>query len=340
MADPKLEAILKKQEPAIRRAFLLAIREITDRVVIRRLIAALKDGNIEAAIAALDIETAAYRVFAQEIGNTYSQAGAVITSGVVWRFANMTRATVRWDMANPRAEAWVKSVSSDKVTLVVDAQKEALRTAIGGMYSRGMGPNNMVTEIVGSIGPNGKRTGGIVGLNGPQLQWVENMRGYLETDPTRALTMTRRDKRFDKTINKSIRDGKPLSRVQIAKMLQSYNNRLLDLRARTIARTETAMAVEAARYEAFKQGLDKTGIPETAVYREWLHGWISPSGKERPTHIALHKTRAYGLSVPFVTYDGVSMLHALDGSLGAGAHDLANCRCSTFIGIDYSRIAR
>ncbi len=54
-------------------------------------------------------------------------------------------------------------------------------------------------------------------------------------------------------------------------MTQAYSDRLLKLRADTIARTETAHAVEAAKTEAFQQYVDKSGVPEQYIIRRWDH---------------------------------------------------------------------
>lgn len=334
-----LEELIAKQEPAVKRAFLAAIKDITSKAQIGKITRALRDGNIEAAIDALGIETAAYRAFQAEMARTFDGAGALIVAGVTWRFPDMSKAVVRWDLDNPEATAALKSVSSELVTAIASEQREALRDAIAEMYSQGMGPKNMVTRIVGSVGPNGARSGGIVGLNGPQMQWVANMRDYLTNDPARAFDMARRDKRFDRTIAKAIRTKKPLTKSQIDSMIRAYTNRLLDLRGATIARTETARAVEVAKAEAWRQGIAKTGIPEDAVWKEWAHGGPAISGRERPEHVALHKTRVWGLNTPFrVGYD--LMQHPHDTSLGAGADQVINCRCASFYGIDYTRFAR
>jgi len=334
-----LDELIQKQEPAIRRAFLAAIARIKSEAQIGRLRDALARGDVDAAIDAIGLETAAYRAFQAELAKTFDDGGALITAGVTWRFPDMSKAVVRWDMDNPEATAALRSMSSELVTAIVDDQRTALRQAIGEMYSAGMGPQSMITRLVGRVGKDGKRQGGIVGLNGPQSQWVANMRAYLASDPAKALDMARRDKRFDRTIAKAIRLKQRLTAAQIEKITAAYTNRLLDLRGWTIARTETARAVELAKREAWRQGIAKTGIPQEYVWKEWVHGGPAISGRERPEHIALHKSRVIGLETPFVV-GGDLMLHPHDTSLGAGADQIINCRCVSIYGIDYARLAR
>jgi len=334
-----LEELIAKQEPATRRAFLAAIARIKSDVQIGRLRDALQRGDIEGAIDAIGVDNAAYRAFAAELGKSFDDGGNIVVTGATWRFPDMSKAVVRWDMDNPQATAALRSVTSDLVTAVTAEQRETLRIAISEMYSEGQGPQTMIARLVGRVGKDGKRQGGIVGLNGPQAQWVANMRRYLTEDPAKALDMARRDKRFDRTIAKAIRTDKRLTVAQIDKIVSAYANRLLDLRGWTIARTETARAVEMAKAEAWRQGIAKTGIPQELVWKEWVHGGPAISGRERPEHIALHKDRVYGLETPFLV-GGDFMLHPHDSSLGAGADQIINCRCVSFYGIDYARLAR
>jgi hypothetical protein len=334
----QIENLLRQQEAAVRRAFMMSINDIRNRITLRELRDAIAENDIPRAIRALNLEPAAYGTFSEAIRNTYTQAGAVAMSGTVWRFPDLSRAQVRWDFDNPRARQWLLNWSSTKITGdLIPSQITAVRGVIEAGYGLGRNPRNIALDIVGRIGANGRRTGGVLGLNGPQQQWVSNMRNYLTNDPVRALNMTRRDRRFDAAIRKAIETGTPLKQEQIDRMVGRYSDRLLQSRGNAIARTETAQAVNSARQEAMQQGLDAVGISDEFIEKVWLHGGAAET-KARPDHEAMHRESVMGLNTPFVLPSGATCQYPLDPALGA--EEVINCRCSYVTRVRYDLLAR
>lgn len=337
-----LEKLIRKQEPATARAFRAAIKDLTDRTVIRRLTEALRFGNVNAAIKALNIDAAVFQAVQLNVSGTFAESAIIVTNSTVWRLPDSSKAVVRWDMANPTAEAWIRNNSSKLVTRVTEQTIEGVQNAIANGYAAGRGPQSIALDIVGRIGANGTRTGGLLGLSGPQVDYVSNMRSrLLSGDPAelrKVLRMTKRDRRFDAAIRRAIESGKPMSVRQVDRLTQRYSARLLKLRGDTIARTETAHAVEAGRMDAFRHGMGKADIPPQAVYREWLHGGPAAT-LARADHAAMHKKRIVGLDAPWVV-GGALMMHPLDTSMGAGPEHIVNCRCMQNIRIDYGYLNR
>lgn len=163
------------------------------------------------------------------------------------------------------------------------------------------------------------------------------MRAVLMSDPIKALDYTKRDMRFDTIIKKAARDGKPLSLAQIDRITAQYSDKLLKSRGLTIARTEAVKAVEEGKYEAWKQALEKTGIPEQFVIRTWNHR--GRGLKDRPSHVAMNGTSIRGLTFPFVLNDGTAMLTPHDTTYGAGPNHIVNCDCVADYSIDRKGIA-
>lgn len=321
----------------MQRAFRAAVADIIDKAQLTALRNALRAGNIEAAIEALNIEAAAYQTFVSEIQNTYVAAGETIAAGTVFRFPNLKRAVVRFNVTNRRAESWLQNVSTTRIQQrLLPDQVAAVRTTINSGYALGRHPNKIAIDLVGKVGANGKRTGGVIGLSNPQAEYVSNMRRYLTEDPKRALQMTRRDRRFDAAINKAVESGKPLTSAQIDRMTQRYSDRMLQLRGEGIARTETGMAVSTAKKETFKQYREKTGVPDQAIIKTWSHAGPAKNKGERKTHKDAHKTSVRGLDTPF-NIGGVLMQYPLDPD--APASELNNCRCDYSITIDYAMLA-
>jgi len=112
-----------------------------------------------------------------------------------------------------------------------------------------------------------------------------------------------------------VRDGK--SHDQIGRELYAAIPDLTRKRAATIARTETHSAATSAIYETmkFKRVPIKT--------KTW---WTARDKDVRASHQAVH-----GAVVPFdqpFTVGGAYMMFPGDPSMGAGAEEIVNCRCS------------
>ena len=258
-------------------------------------------------------------------------------------------------MTNPRAEARIRTEAAARVTGYVEEQIETARRVIADGYARGDGPQNIATDIAGRVNPiSGRREGGILGLSGPQVGYTESMRRrLLSGDPDEMMKvlgtfrdgkwvegtgMTLRDRRFDRSIMKAIRDvaaGKPnpLTRDRIDEMVAKYSDRLLKRRAEDIARTETASGVEMARAEATRQALDKVGLPGEALTKGWYHS--GSSGEDaRVQHVIMHGREVVGIDTHFVLPDGTLMLHPHDPA--GGAKHNSNCRCRGEETIDWA----
>ena len=339
--DTQLKNLIEKQRPNVARAFKLAIRDITSRVVLNRIVQALRRGDIDAAVDAIGVSRAAFSPLMQSVNGIYGSAGSATMANTVWQLPT-GRIKFRFDLANTRASDFLVGYSSNLVTRVSDDTRDALRLTIQSGYDQGRGPLDIARDIAGRVGANGRRTGGIIGLNEQQAGYVQSMRMRLASgDPSemrKVLDMTRRDRRLDGIVMRAINEGRAVSASDIDRITGRYSDRLLALRAETIARTETAGAVEAARYDAFQQGLDEGNIPDWAVEKTWLHG----GGRKDPRddHVAFSGTVVQGLNTPFVLPDGTQMLYPHDPSLGAGAKHIANCTCRARMEVRWDLIAQ
>lgn len=325
--------LIKQLQPEMRQAFLAGVAASRDRVDMQALIAALTRGDIEAAISALGLTNAAFYEFSATKTAAYAKGGALAATTVNGPVGG--KVLFRFDMANPRAEAWIAENVAGAVTRITAETEAALRSVILAGYVSGRHPNSIATDIAGRM-VAGKRQGGLVGLSGPQIGYVQSMRSRLESgDPkemARVFGMTRRDKRFDRTISAAIKAGKPISKADISAMVQRYTNRLIAKRAEDIARTETGIAVMSARAEEWQQAVEKLGYPAQAVMKAWRHG--GGVKDPRPHHVAANGKRVQGLNTPFTLENGAVMQYALDPA--GGPAECVNCTCDTTFRMDHS----
>lgn len=332
--DADLSDIIRLQEPAIRRAFEKAVKDIRDGTKLTALRTALRAGDIEAAVRAIEIDGAAFSELRGAILNAYGQTGMAQISNVAWVYPDGTKAVVRWNMASPRAEEYARQIGTGLITNITTDMEAAVRETIADGYAFGRKWDEIARDIVGRVGPSGQRTGGIVGLSRTQAQWLASLRSKLASGDYRGvLNMSLlKDKRLRVMVAKAIAENKALSSAQIAKIVANYERNALMNRGLTIARTEVQKAIEEGKYEAWKQGLEKTGVPERFVIREWRH--TGRAVHDRPWHQAMHGAQVRGLQVPFVLPSAAAMLHPHDSSWGAGPTEIINCLCQCKYSLD------
>lgn len=388
MMDKDLTALIEKLEPRLREAFRQAMQALRDGIDFERLKTALRAGDIDAAIDALNIERAAFSGYALERQSGFAEAGAFESQRLTKSRAAMPKRETttlpsitspilpppadppgpptlpapgggeiqfRFDMQNPRAENRIRTEAAARVAGYTDEQIETARRVIADGFQKGQGPQTIATDIAGRVNPiSGRREGGIIGLSDPQAGYVDSMRARLQSgDPDEMMKvlgsfdkdgkwkpgtgMTRRDRRYDAQIKRAIAavaKGKPnpLTFNAIDEMAAKYSDRLLARRAEDIARTETAQGVMLARAEATQQALEKSGLADQAVTKEWMHSGGPLDARE--THIEMHGKKVTGISGVFFLSDGSVMLHSHDPA--GGVKNNANCRCNTDFQIDWA----
>jgi hypothetical protein len=326
--ERQIRSLLQTSEPKVRRAFLAAMADVKNRAQLGLLRDALRSGDVGAAIQALNIDAASFVNIQTTVMEVYAKSGAATVTNTPWQYADGSRAVVRFNSLSPRSEEYLRTVSTRLAQGLSDEARALSREVIADGYAFNRGVDRIARDLVGRMGSSGRREGGIIGLDRQSAQWVQNMRMYLESDPKRALGMTRRDKRFDKLLTGETK----LTAAQINKIVTAYENRLLMSRGLRIARTETLDAIEAGKFEAWQQGLEKTGIPDQFVIRTWKH-----TGRalfDRPDHQMMNGAEVRGLTFPFALPSGAFMMHPHDTSFGAGPEQIINCMCRCDYSLD------
>jgi hypothetical protein len=317
------------------KSFLNGTSDIADNARLAEIERAMQFGP-EEVIRIMNIDATAFNEFRAELLQVYGNAGIDTIAGQTWRYPNGARAVVRWNTLSPRVETYARERIGGLIQNITEETIGNVRNTIADGYALGRSRNRIATDLIGRL-QDGKRIGGVIGISEQQRQWIGNMRAVLMSDPIKALDYTKRDMRFDTVIKKAARDGKPLSLAQIDRITAQYSDKLLKSRGLTIARTEAAKAVEEGKYEAWKQALEKTGIPEQFVIRTWNHR--GRGLKDRPPHVAMNGTSIRGLTFPFVLNDGTAMLTPHDTTYGAGPSNIINCDCVADYSIDRKGIA-
>lgn len=329
------EELLAAHEPLIRQAFLDAIRDLVDNITLRVVVERLERGDVAGAINALHLDADAFGRLERAIADAYNSGGQA-TVGNLPRLIDPSGARVvfRFGIRNPEAEAWLREHSSTLVTRIVDDQREAIRTAFSEGLAQGQNPRKTALEVVGRVSRvSNRREGGVIGLTAQQERFVARARQELSSGDPEALahylTRGRRDKHFDRTVAKAIRDGKPLPPEMVAKATGRYADKLLALRGEMIGQNETATALDKSREEAVRQQIASGKIAAQDVRKVWKH---TPQEHPRIHHVAMNgKSVAWGAK--FELPNGVRMDHP--HSDDAPADETIFCKCFWSVKIDY-----
>ncbi|MGB3898186.1 MAG: head morphogenesis protein [Mesorhizobium sp.] len=331
----RLEQLAATWEPVIRQAWDEAIEAIKSAIVLKRIIERLERHDIAGAVRALGIDDVAFRPLEEAIRQTFNAGGIDAVSGMpTLRDPDGYQVRVQWDIRNLGAEAWLREHSTTLVTNIVADQQVALRTAFEEGLARGDNPTRTAITVAGRVNrATGRRQGGIVGLTGAQGRFVANARQeLLAGDPEgirNYLDRSRRDKRFDRTVAKALRERKPLPRETVDKIVGRYADGLLKLRADTIALNETFNSLAASKDLAFRQQIEAGKLRADAVTKTWHH---TPQEHPRVQHVEMQGQKVQ-FDQPFVAPDGT--LIPYPHAPGVPAKHTLGCKCLAEYRIDF-----
>ncbi|MAX61554.1 MAG: hypothetical protein CMK46_06960 [Porticoccus sp.] len=331
----QLVAELERLEPTVARAYLAEVQRLVGAASIAEVESLISVGNIAGVITALQFSEADLSQLLESIRGVYV-TGGTIEAGSLRPPRGLGRAAIRFDVRNTRAETWLRTESSRLVVDIAAGQRDGIRAAVARGTEIGRNPRQTALDIVGRISrQTGRRSGGIVGLSGPQAQYVVNARAQLLSgDPEQMrqyFERVRRDRRFDSIVQRAIDAGKPVKAADVDRIVGRYSDRLLALRGETIARTESLSAFNAARNEVYEQGIQEGLFRADSVLKEWS---TSGDGRTRDTHIAMDGQRQKQ-GEPFRSPSGAMLMFPGDTSLGAGAAEVIQCRCMSQTRVDW-----
>lgn len=329
------EMLIARFEPDLQAAFRAALADLRGGVNFRMLTDALEAGDIQSAIDALNIEPAAFQRYAVVKTEAYRQSGTATVASI--SLPGAIDARIRFDMTNPRAEAWIANEVGQKITGgLVQEQIETVRSVILQGFQRGDGPFGIGVDIAGRV-RNGVRQGGVLGLDRPRAERLAHVTQGIKTpEGVRGLVVVGRDgtvrMRYkvnpasERAILAAYIRGEAVPDAQRVRIEQQYSNRLLKDRADTVARAETSQAVMSARAEAWEQ----TGVPDEFIMKRYVHG--GGVKDPRPHHIEMSGTVIRGLQTPFEFSNGARHRWAHDPD--ADVSELVGCSCNTEMFVD------
>jgi hypothetical protein len=322
-----IEEALARYEVAIQDAFLKAVQDHASKINQAALIEALDRGDIDAAVNIAAINKSVLYPVDAEITNAFIVSGQSIAAA-----APVYAGSFGFDGRATEAADWAKQHVGGLITRIEQDQREAIRNVVSENIGNGVNTRKSALEIAGRIGPGGRRQGGLVGLNAPQIEAVRNARADLANLDERYFTRELRDKRFDPLVKRAIRDKKPLSQVDIDRVAGRYADKQLAHRAKTIARTESLTALREGRRQGIEQAIAQGVMSADTIMREWS---ATMDRRTRRDHMIMDGKKVQGLTAPWVLPDGSMMMYPGDTSMGASAEQTIQCRCIEEYNVDW-----
>ncbi len=306
--DPqsRLEVLLAKHERLIRDAFLTMVGSIQSSVVLDVIADLIEKGDLLAALnealrnAPAALGTAATQAFVDAAGDTAKFLGKTLGEIII-----------DFDQTNTRAVAKMRANQLRLVAGFTNQQSETVRQVLIDGIRDGVNPRELARRFRDSIG-----------LTATQERAVTNFRRALEDLDRDALTRELRDRRFDPTIARAIRNNEPFTAKQIETITKRYRERFLIFRSETIARTEALRSVHEGSQELYLQALESGELSREQLTREWN---TARDERVRGSH-AVMDGQLRGIDEHFISGLGSALMFPGDSS--APAADVINCRCT------------
>ena len=307
-SEKRLLRLIGKEEIILRRVIEQAIASAKlaagDLNTIARLIT---EGRLFDAVDRAS--TAAGIRVAEGYAATYVLAGQETAKNL----ENFLDVVIGFDQVNWRAVNHMQNRRLNLIREFTEEQRTTAQVVMRDGIARGLNPRDQARQFRESVG-----------LTGRQENAVQNYRRALEgaaESETAALTRQLRDRRFDRTVQRAARTGKPLTTSQINRMTSRYRQRYIKYRAEVIARTEALRSVHAGTEELYRQAIDAGHVQEQELERTWV---AAADERTRASHQNLNGMKR-GINETFPGQDGELKY---PGDPDAPASETIQCRCS------------
>lgn len=296
--------LLRTAETAIRRQFLVSVRDARLLVDLEAAAALLEAGRVGEALATLE---SVGPELSAAVNTAYSAAGVNAALEIQRQLGVDVR--VNFNLLSTRSVARLQENRLRLVTAFAQEGQEVANAVLQAGVARGEAALDIARDMRASLG-----------LTPVQARWVENYRTQLQRGSLTALNRQLRDRRFDRTVQ-AVAAGRrgPLTAAEIDRMVDRYRDRQLAHRAVVVAQTESLRAVNEGEEEMWRQAVDDGTVEQvTQVWRTVGDSKVRDShdgmnGQARPLGEAFQSDRGNALRWP--------------GDSNAPASETVNCRC-------------
>lgn len=321
----RIRALADKFEGRLKRAYLRAIKALKNDFNVTDTASLIQAGKISEALKEIQtaLEDHGLKAMTAEFNDAVI-AGGKLAATIGHEQLNgedQAHASVNFvfDVSNPVTSNFLQEYGANKITGLLDQQKQVVRTILEAGFSEGRNPISVARDIRG-----------VIGLTPNQAKAVSNFRDILENGPegdggtySDYYNYSLRDARYDSSVESAFSDETALSQDRIDTMVERYAQRMLNYRADTIGRTEGISAVSAGNQQVWQQAVADEKIDQKELRRYWVY---TDDDKVRDAHVAIPEMNpdGVGLDEPFESPLGDIMF---PGDPAAEPGNSINCRC-------------
>lgn len=285
------------------RAYRAQVRTARRRTSIAELQRLLEQGSEAEAIERTLIN-------AGEIANENARAYVAAGESAGRQIAQRRNARFSFNRINAEALEQMRSMQQATLDHFDRQGRAASRIILDDARRRGLSTREQARALYNAIGLDSQRAVHIV-----------NYRQSLVNRDGKALARDVRDRRFDRTVRRSVANDRPLRQRQINRLVARHQALHINSRGRTIASTESTAAIEAGADRAREQAIQRGIASRTDIELVWM---THEDEIVRGSHRVMHgQRRLQGQA--FESGLGNSLRHPGDSS--APAEDRINCRC-------------
>ena len=246
MADPLTRRVAARLEPKVRREFLAAIKQLESEIDIAALVTAVQSRSQDAVDLALKLSTLPKRFdkMVATIVTGFQRAGVLTAQELT--AAGLSYA---FDLTNPFAVSWARNYGG---------------TLISEVAAQAPGSARILNVVRVAVGDG-------IEFGVPPVQTARLLRESVGLTPRMAKAV---DNRFKQVVEKrwAVHGNIDRAMAEAGKSALAYKKKLINHRARLIARTETINASNAGQMQSWQQAADKNLLSRKRTRRKWVTG--------------------------------------------------------------------
>lgn len=308
----EIERLLAQYDRKFSRAFMEGIAFIQDRITLKEIAGHLEARNPSAVMAIFNeaLVAAGMVTFARTLQSAMIDGGDLGA-----RIASASRVEFGFNIAENKTAQFLRDYQAERIRQITQEMRQTITQVIFREASTGTNPIETARKIRANLG-----------LTASQEVHVENYRRYLTEGNRRALENKLRDARYDPTVARSLKIGKPLKADQIDRMVDRYRQRYILRRSETIARTESMTMIHTGQNDFWRQLSESGQVAEKEIRREWI---VTRDSRLRDAHAAIPGLNKTGVGLNESFRSPLGMIR-FPGDPAASAANRINCRCSIF----------